>query len=256
MRLKILFVPFILVLAVILAIWFIWPAFGDLKMQMKDLQAKQESLNNVVAKKNNMQILKNALNQNPDKESFVLSYLPSQKNEEKIINSINFLATSYQLGLINVNISKPKTTTTPNVTVQSLLNNTADAPTGTVLNPKEVQNMVANMSVSGSYEQITKFVDSVNKIEFFNKIDSIEISTQSAAAANPQQKTDSKTLNCDLTVEFGYLMPLSAGTDYAAPIFSQVSFDFNKVNGIIQSISEKAPVLDDGTKGESNPFFP
>jgi Tfp pilus assembly protein PilO len=261
MKLKILFPPFALALAIILIIWFLWPNYGDLRTQMSDFQSKQTALQNIKNKEVDMQNLKNSLDQNTDKESFVQSYLPSQKDEEKIINSINFLANSYQLNLQNVSIEKVQETSTTPTNVQTLMNNTAGNVSGVASNIKDVQYISATIGATGTYDQLTKFIGSINKMEFLNKIDSVEISAETTGTETPGQTQATQTapssnLNCIMKVDFGYLTPISVGSDFSAPIFSQTKFDFSKVDQVIQSISEKAPALDQGSQGEGNPFFP
>jgi Tfp pilus assembly protein PilO len=253
MKLKILFAPFALVLSVILAIWFIWPAYGLLKSQMKDLGEKKETLQSIIDKKKNVQVLVRSLEQNTEREKFIASYLPSKSNEEKIINSVNFLADSHQLNLMSVNIEKPKNTAVvSNVTTQNLLNNTVDQVVATGSGRKEIQYLGTSVSVAGSYEQIVKFVNIMNKSEFLGNVESFEISSQSGE----NQQPSSQSLNCNLKVNFGYLAPVSIGNDLSAPILSQSKFDFGKLDQVIQSITEKASVLEDGTKGRPNPFLP
>jgi hypothetical protein len=257
MRLKILFPPFALVIAVILIIWFVWPEFGDLRTIIQEFQAKQETLKEVRAKEANVKSLISTLGQNSDQENFVLNYLSSKRNEEKIINALNFLATSYQLNLVNVNVEKIKSTAEVPTSVQTLLDDTAGNVSEVASNVREIQYVATKINVSGTYDQITKFINAVSKMEFLNKIDSIKISVQPAQAATPEQPQSlAQGLSCEMTVEFGYLSPISSGTDFSTPVFSQSGFNFEKVNGLVQSLSEKAPVLDEGMKGLANPFFP
>lgn len=258
MRLKVLFAPAAIALAIVLLIWFVWPAFEDLNNVNQDLKSKQESLNNLMSIKDNVQALKKNLDQNLDKENFVLSYLPVQRDEENIVNSINFLAASDQLNLTNVNIEKEQIATGSTVDASQTTPDDTGNASGTA--DKNIQYMQAKIDISGNYDSIVRFVNSINKMEFLDKVDSMEISAptnnqpQQPAQQQPQQPP-AQSLTGSLTVDFGYLAPISAGNNFSSPVFSRSSFDFSKVDAVTSAISEKAPALDEGAKGMTNPFF-
>lgn len=250
MKLKILFAPFVIVLSVMLLIWFVWPAFQNLGKDREDLKVKQDALETIKAKKENILKMKSTLEQNSDKENFVLSYLPNRKKEEKAINSINFLAASSQVSLININIETPKEKVqeeviqTPETSFAAATSGgTGDAQTAPL--KKQIKYFTARINISGGYENIVQFTNRLNKMEFLNKIEQIKIERKDVE--------EGQVIAAEILADFGYLSPITVGSDFSSPIFTQ-TINLDLVDGIIKSMMEKAPILEEGVKGRSNPF--
>lgn len=245
MKLKILLAPFMIVMSVIILIWFAWPAFQELGKNQQELNTQKSELENILLKKNNIQKMKNSLDQNQEKENFISSYLPIKKNEEKIVNSVNFLAASSQVTLINVNFEKSKAVEEKTAEIDASLS-ISDTNQPGVSAKKKIKYYNCIINISGGYENIVSFINKLNKMEFLNKMIDIQVKSD--------VKDDIQTISSEIVAEFGFLSPVSLGNDFSDPIFSVQNLNFESVDKIQKSMVEKAPNLEEGAKGRSNPF--
>ncbi len=267
MKIKILVFPAVLAISITILIAYIWPEIDALRKANGDLAGSKAILENILEKKSKMENLKNSLNQNQDKEKFVLDFLPLKKNDEGVINGINYLATNSGVSLVNLTIEEDKNqvavvendpgavdskkvlfSQSSEVNANSQVNKLAEA---------KMQFVKSKISIVGNYENIKTFLEDLYKMEMLNSIDSILISKQEEGQSQGVKvDQNSNTLYSNIEVSFAYLPRTKINGDFSSPIFSQTSFDFtayNKLNGLI---SRKIPKLEVGEEGRSNPFLP
>lgn len=264
MKVKLLVFPAVLAVSIIILITYVWPEIGALKKTNSDLAGSKAILENILEKKSKMENLKNSLGQNQDKENFVLDFLPLEKNEEGIINGINYLATNSGASLTNLTLEEDKNPVVKDdlnaVDSKGVLFSSSEVNAGSQTGQSagvKMRFVKSKISLAGNYENIKTFLEDLYKMEMFNSVDSILISKQESGqfqGANIDQ--NSNTLYSDIEVSFAYLPRIKINGDYSPSIFGQSSFDFSAYNKLNSLVSKKIPKLEVGEEGRSNPFLP
>lgn len=271
MRLKIFFAPIIFLIAGVIAIWYIWPTIQDIQLKTQELDLSKEALNLTLQKKDNLEVLKAMLDRNKEKEDFIDSYLPSVKNEDKIVDGLDYLATNSGLSLINVSVEEEKlplitdeygNVYDPNnpVAIDSSMGSSTGSDGSLVapVLPLQTRFLLVKANVSGKYENIKMFLSQIYRMEIFNKINSVAIEKISAGGYNPtgEEQAPSDTLTATVEMKFGYLPPVQKRVESSSEIFSSNEMNFSQYQRLKESVTEKIPVLDGGQKGKNNPFLP
>jgi len=255
MRLKILLTPVAFFIAIVVAIWYIWPVAVDIWSKTEEIKVSQENLDSTLTKKSNVEVLTSVLDKNKDREEFITNFLPPTKNEEKIVNGINYLANDSGVNLAGISITNEKTSTlSSSQSVNADSTNSSSAPT--------VKFAIANVNISGKYENIKIFLSQIYKMEIINKVSLLSISKElntninANADANAENTEGGDVLIANVEIKFGYMPYINqAGSDLSA-VFSQSNFNFGSYSKINELIARKIPVLDAGQKGKVNPFLP
>ncbi len=261
MKIKLLFFPAVLAISIIIFIFYVWPELGAVRKAKSDLDESKKVLENILEKKNNLENLKNGLNQNQDKESLVLSYLPPDKNEERIINGINYLAANSGASLADLSLEKEKSVTneeyentadSKEILFSGSSADSADFSAGQALKPR-LRFVKFKISINGNYDNIKTFLEDLHKMEMFNSVDSVLISKQEK---NKDQAQNQEALQSVIEAGFGYLPKAKINGNYSASIFTQLSFDFTPCGKLKALVSKKIPDLEIGERGRVNPFLP
>jgi len=226
----------------------------------KENDLAKEKLDLILRKKNVVRSLDQELGMNPDKENFVRNYLPEGKNEEKIINAVNFLAASSGVSLIDISVKKD--------TINEIEKENIPSPDERIFNfsqdggeeiqaemPVYFKSISFEISVAGKYENIKAFLSGMGKLEAMNKIKSASIYREEDKTKKEGEVTPADILSSKILSEFFYLEKIQAGGNYGLRILNSDSFDFSQVDKIKQFISQGTSVLESGEKGNNNPFF-
>lgn len=273
MRLKIFFAPLVFLAAGIIAIWYIWPTIQDIQLETQELNSSKEALNLTLQKKDNLEVLKSMLDRNKEKEDFIDNYLPIAKNEDKIVDGLDYLATNSGLSLINVSVEEEKLPlitdeygnvydpNNPTTATNSSTGSTTGSNDSSVIPvfPLQTRFLLVKANVSGKYENIRMFLSQIYRMEIFNKINSLAVEKISAGGYNPsgeEQAASSDTLTATVEMKFGYLPPVQRKVESSSEIFSSNEMNFSQYQRLKESVTEKIPALDGGQKGKSNPFLP
>lgn len=266
MRVKILIFPLALAATIAIVIAYVWPEIGKVKKTKEGLAESQAAFQNIKEKRSNVESLERTLEQNKDKEAFVLSYLPVQNQEEEIINKLNQLAadSGVVLSMLSPEKEQAKAAASENTNEElsskdALFSSskegtaTAAGQEGPVLRATKIE-----VKVLGSYAAVKTFLEQVYKMEMFNNITSFSIAKEaekgSQAEGEKPQNTD--TLSAGAKIGFGYMSGTRLTGNYSAPVFSRSSFDFTPYDKLIQLVTKKIPALDVGSQGRANPFLP
>lgn len=259
-----------LALSITVFIAYVWPEQGALREAMKGFEKSKADLQSIIEKKNNIEKLKSSLSQNQSKADFVRKFLPAVKNEEEIINGLNYLAANSGVSLVSLSIEKDQTgivTGGEGAAAASskgvLFPASPGAGADTAGEQPEVQlsGVKTKAEVVGSYESVKSFLEQVYKMEMFNSVASLSIARQETGSQpdqgnNPPAGASSGTLLATLEINFGYLPEVKISKDYSSPIFSRSSFDLVAYDKLANLISRKIPVLEVGEEGRANPFLP
>ena len=259
MRLKIFFTPLIFIVVIVVAIVFIWPAAKDILAKRQALVKSNNELNLIIEKKNNVEVLKGMLDKNKDKEDFILNYLSYSRNDDKIVDGINYIATDSGVNLINLSVEEVKDVAIAGQGSEGLSAVSESTGTGSsaedvlVLKPT-VKYFSVKTDISGKYQNIKMFIEQMNKMGILNKINSLNISK--ASSSDGQVDANNDVLLANVEFRFGYMPQIHEQYGSSSEVFSKNNLDFSSYSKIVNLITKIIPALDDGQKGKSNPFLP
>jgi Tfp pilus assembly protein PilO len=259
MRIKILLLPFFIIIILVLGIGYIKPDMDVLMAKKEEIGAKEAQVDNMKTIVGNIELLKNSLDAEQDHEKLMYKYLPNTLNQEQVIDAFQLLAG--QLGLtidgMELKQSPVQAFEQPLVdsTVSSIVaggkefSNYEVAP---VL-PVVAKTFIFKGSVKGQYGNIKTFFDRMAHIERFQNVNFFSIGT-SLKTAEPSKAAESDNLSGIFEAKFSYLPPKHIASAMGMPIFLQSKFDFSPVNSLLNKITSSIPSMEKGVTGKPNPF--
>lgn len=248
-----------LIIGPLLAIIFlIWPEYQKIAPQNKALKDKETLVASIRQKNSNIANLTRSLEdpQNVSGKNFVMGYLPLDKKEELIFNSINDIADAegvkVALSNVSVQVAKEEGAATSAVPLDPALADPMAAENQPVSVLPAVKTIRADISTVGSYEGQKNFIAKLYALDMFKKIASFNLSSGSTAEGG-----SGNVISGTIVAEFNFIPEAKIGKDYNSPIFSVASFDFGSVEKLRALLSQKAsevPVSEGS--GRANPFLP
>jgi hypothetical protein len=262
MRLKFLFFPTMLILSLVVIAAYIWPEIGAIKDAKSAYAASTKTLATIKENQNNIMSINAQLSASSDKTNLVMAYFPEKKSEEKIVDSLNYLAAGAGLSVIAIDFEKDSVPVVQAPPVDTTTRAPAAAPAADPTQPVEVapvelavKNANVHVIVTGDYEKILMYADQVQKMGMSNKIKQIKIAPQAADVNAPQEGGLPSTLSADIEISFPYA-PALKNASLSGNNFSKASFDFTPVTKLSEYISSSLQPIQIGTIGKTNPFLP
>lgn len=271
MKIKLLMVPSIIVLAIVLGVWLIYPTYSNGSTGVKDhrdqLQAEKLKLDSILGKSVNSNSLSSQLEALQADRDVLYTFVPVDMKESEIIDNLNKMASDSGLLIYGLSISQPKLEVAPVEAPMTMGSTSLDASSSTgaevsvVILPK-VKNFVSDMQVSGSYEQIKTFLEKVDVFARYVSVNNVflkkGLSTTSVSSTDSTTDTaslDVLTANLKLTFDILEKAKLS-DNNVTDPVFSTSSLDTKIISQIKNQYSNAALKLDIGQVGKPNPFLP
>ncbi|MFZ2187601.1 MAG: hypothetical protein WAV46_03210 [Candidatus Moraniibacteriota bacterium] len=244
MRLKILIVPFFLVMALILSIGYIKPDFDAILAKKAEIAAQDEMLANVDSVLNNIRTLNSSLDRDAAAENFVLRYLPYTLNQDQTIDAFNYLAAQSGLIITGMDLKQPPVL----VSVEVAANGSplaAGAP--------EAQTFVFTGNVTGSYENIKAFFDRLAHVDRFQKIQSFSLQKNEETVAATKESGNTADLKGTFVTAYGYLPKKPVASALHVPVFLSPELHFSDIAALQAQITNLS-TLEKGPAGKPNPF--
>lgn len=251
-----------LVIGPLLAIIFvIWPEFEKISPKREVLRLKEELVASIRQKNSNIASLNKALDdpQNSADKNFVLNYIPLDKKEELIFNSISDIAAAegVKVAVSNVSLQLAKEEVQPVAEAPMVpefpIAGPAD-PMAAAIQPVSVLPAVktirADISIVGNYEGQKGFIAKLYALDMLKNIASFNLSVQNSEGAAKD------VLNGMISAEFSFIPEAKIGKDYNNPIFSLAGFNFEAVGKLKALLSQKAAEVAVEGVGRTNPFLP
>lgn len=259
MNVKILFFPLSVTIALAIVVFYIKPGV-DVTISDRDAIAEKETFSaSVVQKTQNVHSLETSLNSHKADEENVRHYLPDTRDDDRIVDGINFLTSQAGLALTSVKIEKkvdvaPVAAVEPPVGSDVIFSREANivAVNQTPVVPIVAKTLTVSLIMSGSYESIRGAIGAISHMDRFQDFTFIDISrsadvNQPAAAVN--------TLNASLVMNFAYLPKVSVKGNFNRPILDKSTFDFSTVQTLKDYTSTPIPSMEIGAAGTNNPFL-
>lgn len=255
MKLKILFFPIAVIVAMWAAIWVIKPEIIAIKSNLDVLETRKIDLQNVQKKQQTINSLVGNLDANTDKVKVVNDYMPATRDEEEIINKIYQRATDAKVTLdkLSVSDSRDKDKVTGiQAGGQALLDEDG-------VNPLKLNFIKAEVNVTGTYENLRTFLNYIHTMEKINSINSVKIGesvSEGDPDGGPAKPKANGELSATMDIDFNFFSPVRVQKNTDLSIFSQQEFDFSVVDKVKKLLAEKVADVTVGETGKKNPFTP
>ena len=266
MKLKYLFFPITLILAVVVFWAYITPEIDSFQVANIDYNSKQQLLKSTQEKKTLLESLSSKIQGASEDTALVYDYLPKNKQEEKIIGQLNYLATDSGIFLDNLELAPvlvPVNTEiiAPNPVGTNLVSTgvvSANPASSGPTNIDATQNIQAIITVEGEYDKLRAFFNKVERVPLFNSIKSLKVyTTDGVASANPAAagQTTATKISAKLVVNFAYLGQIKAD-DKKIAVFNP-EIDNATIQKLKEYINGNVPKINvnDITAGSDNPFL-
>lgn len=276
MRLRYLFFPTVLILAGFVFWGYVWPEIGSFKVANSEYATSQQSLQALRDKKSAMDVLSSKLNNDEQGNDLILSYLPKNKMEERIVNMVDYMASNSGVFLDNIGISangaKESKEDFGLAPVSSFLSKAtkenssgvagAGEDSAATQDPQKVQNVEVTISVTGDYEKMRMFFKNIQHMPIYNSIKSLQITSASVKdqkndAVPAQAAASSSTgISANLIVNFGFLDQVRADNQKLAGFKAEI--DEKTIQDLRAYVLQNIPEVGDSgvtTKGVNNPFL-
>ena len=250
MRLKFLFFPVMLIVSVALFFGYVWPDINTVGTLKEEKAGMEKQLAQADEKQKAIDTVNVSMKQDPAATTAILTYLPQKRAEEKIINNLNFMATSESVVLTNLSIvdiapKVPEQSTMPvGATPINATGDLAGASAVMATPENSMQFSEATLQLSGTYDNLSVFINKLQHEEMYNKVKSLSIT------ADNQEKPE--LLSANIVVDFGYLLPTKLNSQNIDKLKPGFNTNFNQE--LQKYIAQKTVNIDLGSIGRTNPF--
>lgn len=265
MSLKILFVPFLVIMMLVLGIGYIKPDLDVIQQKKALLIARESQVTNAQTIVSNAGALSNSISSRQESEQFVKRYIPNNKDQDRVIDVINFSATQAGLSIDMMKVEELEQQAPVEeavVTADTLgLGGAASLADGSTIGiVEQIPPYTAPLpmmytieaSVRGSYESIKAFMNHVAHADRLQE-------SQLFSVARDEKLADEKSepgamLVGTVKMKFPYLASQSVHSALNVPIFQQQKFNFSVVEQAINKGNNVIPMLEKSESGRPNPF--
>lgn len=268
MKTKVLIVPTLIIVSGFVSLHYIKPDF-DLYMEKRiQRDAAKESSLAAEAVATNVRALKEELTTKKEQVAFVKRYLPAEKDEARMFDSLNFLTTQSGLLASSIQVKEVKNDEATDqpaqvfATEEALADGTAADPTDITMAPvplykaPKVEEYGIALEAIGGYGNIKDLLKRLTEFDRIQDIESFNIAVEEVPAAEGGEPVSASTLVFSYSSVLPYQAtpgPISGQVLVAVPGLSQPNFNF----AAIDEVKAKAVVVPDmvlGTEGKANPF--
>lgn len=256
MSLKILVVPFSIIMSLIVVIGYVKPDIDVLQEKKITLESKTNQSQNMTTLLSNISALSASLDTQSQSESLVNSFIPKDIDQERAMDTFNYLASQSGvfvsiMGMKNV-VIKPETKSQAGsdpALAASDPNVAAAEAIASSLKPK-VKAYSAEVEVKGNYDGIKDFFNRLAHMNRFHKVLNFTISVPEEDSAD----SAAGVLKGTFETQFDYFPALKLDTALNAPVFSKGTFDAAQIGNLFAWIQYPVSPLKEPTTGRPNPF--
>lgn len=282
MSLKIIFIPFSLILVLVLLIGYMKPDYDAYVLKQMTHQSSVQQLNQMTKRLGNITSVSSgfassfseALGGKNEEEVLIDQYVPESMDQEHIVDALNYLAGQSGVLISSVVIEKPLVNAAADAAADQAMNSqsiilngagtaNAVASADSVIALKSIypgpKSYQATLTVSSDFASISSFFDLIYRMNRENEVKSFSLKKDTEKKDDKGNPVVNSTLNATIVVSFMYypgLTNASIQNVEALPLFSGGNLDTKTIDFIKSKIQEHS--LPELTVGDfavrTNPF--
>jgi Tfp pilus assembly protein PilO len=249
---------------------FVYPSYLELETAKKFSTENTKESDDISKKLGNVKSLAEDLVKNSQNVNLIEAYLPKTPKEERIINSVNYLANAAGVLLIDIAIEKDKNNNViPQMQAEIPITGQVDPSLATSAAPvvpiapvelkSELKFLDVKISIAGEYDKIQMFVDSIQKSDEYNEAFQYKIArnkeTETTTATGEKKVVDPAILLAEINMKSGF-SAFSKNVKSTNLKTESEKNDFSVLKKIQDNISQKSPIIEAKSSGKNNPFLP
>ena len=245
MSLKILMIPFSILMILVLSIGFIKPDWSLMQEKRVMYAGKLQQQQNAQTLLDNIGALTGSVESQKEAEKFLEDYVPKDLDQDRVIDMLNFLAG--QSGVVAEGIALEKKE--KEVAAEEPLLDEAGLP---IVPPYEVKTNAysAEVTVKGHYDNIKEFFGRVAHMNRLHKTRDFSI----GSLDTNDETIDPSILKGSFRAEFDYLTPRPVESALNVPVFARGTFDTSPLAVVSTWVTNTVPLLEKPSTGRANPF--
>lgn len=263
MKLKVLLAPLLIVLDIVLAIWYVYPAVTDsvggtgMIQKLAERKEKKTLIDQLAEKRSNVASLASYISSNRAYESVLFGYVPDSKAEDEIISGLNGIVLAGGSVIYGLSVeakSSENDSSDQQLAVSddgSLVDASLMPSEQTVAVAPKPKFLDANLTFAGDYENMKSILASLYRLKRFNGISSMTVTPMKDEGGTP-----SGMLQTQLVADFAYY-PKSKNmkdSDIDRAVFSGSSFDVSAIDDLIKVRTGDVIKASVDQSGKANPF--
>lgn len=246
MKIKILLMPLLILIIVVLSIWLVYPVYSNgtngIRENYTKLKSEQAKLIELQGKRKNADDLSAQFSTLLEKD-VLYAFIPEEMKEEEIINSLGSLSSASGLLLFDSTIGQP-------LREKSIEEFQTIDETKNFL--PEIKNFKVEMKLSGSYEKIKDFLNSLGKFSRNNNFSTLEISRN---VSSDTETASSDVLLINASVDFNVLKEAKLNeANISSSIFTNSKLETKVISDIKNQKNASNFQLNVEQKGKNNLF--
>ncbi len=254
-----------LICSVLIAILYVWPEVENINSLMSKNKDLEDKLALIKSKKTAIRSLNEGLSQSPENEDLLKKYLPEERVEERVVDSINFSAASSSVSLINIYVDRLEkkssvededTLSLPSSKIAKAVEESyASNEVAVAKVPINLQDTIVVAEISAQYDNIKNFLEKIDRIPIMSTVEGIKVSKVDGVQQGSGSVTN-QFLVADIAINFHNLKPIKVNNSYNFEVLNSSSWDFSSLDKITSFVSSQGDYqLEVGEKGNINPFF-
>lgn len=273
MRLKILIVPFSIIMTLIVAIGYAQPDYALLQTKRAELANKQAQAASLGQVAGNVARLKASLDAQGDAERLITAYYPDHLDQEGVIDKLNFIASQSGVLVSDISVQAPTKDDTAVATTAAetagLFDPTAAGATangdgtytaadGTILGgdgapatfKPAARTFSASVKAEGSYENLRAFFDRLSHMDRLHGVSALSLGTKDSGQSSG---SGAGGLTGSYTADFSFVPNVKVTAALNLPIFQKSRIAL-PVADRIRSYEAALPAIGTPQTGKPNPF--
>jgi len=254
MSLKLLVIPFSILLILILVIGFVKPDIGLLQEKQATYATKLDQAKNIDTLLGNIDALSALLKSESEADHFVRNYFPQEMDQGRVIDILNFLASKSGVAVDTMHFEEPGSgpiAASAEVALEETVS--AGVPLAGILSrvatPKTFSTEII---VKGRYENIKNFFQRVAHMNRAHKTRYFSIKT--AEKRGDSKDDDTEILAGSFRADFDFMEAAKKQNALYAATFTKGTFAMTSYTIISDWVTENIPLLEKPVSGRPNPF--
>lgn len=247
MSLKILVVPFSILLSLIIMIGFIKPDIEVVQEKKNLLTAKTTQSKDMGVLLDNISKLTTSLDEQSESVDLLDIYIPQAMDQERAIDMLNYLASQSGVSVSTVEMRDVKIELPEEV----ITDQTGEEVMPAGPSKSQAKAFSASVKVTGEYASMKDFFHRLAHMNRFHKIQRFSLGVM---PDNEKEGVDIDALVGTFDAQFDYFPAYHLETAVNVPVFLRGAFDTTELTSLHEWISYPVSPLREPATGRPNPF--